>query len=54
MLPISFICLLHERGSQTLSHFSVLPLIMTVPLGFIARLYIEFLQPLIEEAKKEM
>ena len=39
--PLSFISLAQERGSHTLNTRSVDPLTMTVPEGFMARLYME-------------
>jgi hypothetical protein len=50
-IPISFISLEVVRGSHTLKTFSVLPLIITVPDGFIARLYIELWLPFMDDAK---
>lgn len=41
--PFSFIIFWHVLGSQTLSAFSVEPETMTVPGGFIAKLYMECL-----------
>lgn len=43
--PLSFIMRLHVRGSHIRNAFSVDPLTMIDPDGFIARLYIESLEP---------
>ena len=46
--------LLQLRWSQTLRILSVDPLTITVPLGFIPRLYMEFLLPVRGDAINEM
>lgn len=43
--PFNFMMRLHVRGSHIRSAFSVDPLTMIEPDGFIARLYIESLEP---------
>lgn len=51
-LPMSLHVLLQDRGSHTRSTFSVLPLTTTVPAGFMAKLYMEFLLPGSDVARK--
>lgn len=50
--PFNFINFVHVRGSQTRKIFSVEPETITVPGGFMARLYMESLFPFKEEAVK--
>ena len=52
--PFNFISLLQDLGSQTLRIFSVLPLTRTVPDEFMAKLYIESLFPVKDEAGGKM